>query len=228
VLLASQIEITALGPLVGVGAAITAVLVAIRIATVAIATIRSSYSLRERVFMMTVFPRGIVAVSLATYYATQLPAWDIRGGGVLAGTAFLVIIFTVLISSGASLICAKAFRLTMPSVVVIGISSRTVDLARRLAGMGYLVRLTDDEERRIAFGRAHDLECEYTESAARVYEIVAANRARIAILARPHRWPALRSQDLPKGVSAFSLGEDRAGWRTMPDDFSEDLQALLA
>lgn len=215
VLLASQIRIGDMGPLLGAGAAITGALIALRVLTVLVSTFRSGYTLRERIFMMTVFPRGIVAVSLATYYATQLPAWDIRGGTTLAATAFLVIIFTVGISTLAAILCAKAFSLAMPSLVMLGISSSTVDVARRLETQGYVVILADDEERRVAFARGNDFEAELTENDSRVRELLRRHNASMIVLARAHRWPGLDAARLPRNVRRVTMNGPRRGWEPL-------------
>lgn len=228
VLLASQIDLSAMGPLLGVGAAITALLIGLRVLVVLIATMRSEYSWRERIFMMTVFPRGIVAVSLATYYATQLPAWGIRGGTMLAGTAFLIIIFTVGVSTLSAILCAKIFRLAMPSIVVLGISSNTIDFAQRLIGKGYIVVLADDEERRVAFGRSNDLDAELAEHETRISEIVRAHNASIVVLARAHRWPSLNGGTLPKNTRRLMLDGGREGWESINGDPEKYLLTLDA
>lgn len=207
VLLASQIRLADMRPLIAVGAAITGVLVGLRIVAVLLATIKTGYSWRERIFMMTIFPRGIVAVSLATYYATQLPAWGIRGGTNLAGTAFLIIIFTVALSTLSAILCARIFQLAMPSIVVLGISSNTIGVARRLTSMGYIVVLADDEERRVAFGRSNDFDAELVDNEPRVREILRAHNASMLILAREHRWQSLSSSAVPKNVRRLTLGD---------------------
>lgn len=228
VLLASQIQLSSMWPLVGAGAAIAGTLIAARIVVVLLSTLKSTYTLKERVFMMTVFPRGIVAVSLATYYATQLPAWGIRGGSVLAGVCFLVIIFTVAASTIGAIVTARVFRLAMPSILILGISSTTVELARRFLHRGYLVLLADDEERRVEFGRSHDIDSEFADSPARITELLRGHGASVLILGRGHRWPRLDARDLPTSVRRFSLEEPRAGWMTIPDDSAETLDALFA
>lgn len=231
VLLASQIRLDAMRPLVGVGLALVAALIALRVLVVLLATVATPYSWRERIFMMTLFPRGIVAVSLATYYATQLPAWGIRGGTTLAGTLFLVIVFTVVLSSASAILVSRIFALQMSAVLVVGISSQTVDLARSLSRLGYLVLLADDEERRVAFGRANDLDSVLAEDAARVVELIRERNTRIVILGRAHRWPDLLAQRLPRPVTPYAICEDGVevpGWRALRDLSDETLRAQFA
>ncbi len=102
VLLASQVDVAQALPLIAPAAAISGTLIAIRVVTVFLGTLGAGLAWRERLLMATVFPRGIVAVSLGTYYATQFSAWGIRGGNVLAATIAVVVILTILTSWIAS------------------------------------------------------------------------------------------------------------------------------
>ena len=99
VLMASQIELARMTPLLGQGAAITGALIAVRLVSVVAGTAGSSYAWSERALMAGFFPRGIVAVSLAMYYGAQLPFWHIPGGRRLSALVFIVVVFTVTLSS---------------------------------------------------------------------------------------------------------------------------------
>ncbi len=226
VLLASQIDLSALRPLLGVGAAIAGVLVGLRVVTVAFATIGSELDWRERILMMTVFPRGIVAVSLATYYATQLPAWGFHGGEKLASTLFLVIVFTVVLSTAAAIAATQVFKLPLPSLVIVGISSKAVSAAQKLIAAGYLVLLVDDEERRVAFGQAHDLDSQYAEGPSRAAEIVRERGARAVLLGRT-AWAPIARERLPRDVRRYTLDDESLpGWKAVteigPETFATD------
>lgn len=219
VLLASQIDIATMLGLLRPGLAIVGVLIGLRVLTVLVATARSPYSWRERIFMMTVFPRGIVAVSLATYYATQFPAWTIPGGDQVAGLLFLVIVVTVAVSTVAAIVATRVFDLQMPAVVIVGISSKSIEAARGLTESGHRVLLVDDEQRRITFGRAHDLEAKYAESPARIAQLAREHSARSIVLGRAHRWGRLSATSIPPGVRAYALeGEEKPGFETLAPD----------
>lgn len=213
VLLASQIDVATMRGLVVPGCIVVAVLILMRVLTVLLSTMRSSYSWRERIFMMTVFPRGIVAVSLATYYATQFPAWTIPGGDRVAGLLFLVIVLTVVVSTVAAIVATRVFALQMPAVMIVGISSKSIEAARELTQSGHRVVLVDDEARRISFGRAHDLDAVYADTPARVTQLARERSAHSVVLGRAHRWARLRASALPPGVRAYALeGEERPGF----------------
>jgi len=78
----------------------------------------------------------------------------------------------------------------------------------------------DDEQRRISFGRAHDLETEYAESPARVAQLARERSAHSIVLGRAHRWDRLSASSMPSGVRAYALeGEEKPGFETLtPDD----------
>jgi NhaP-type Na+/H+ or K+/H+ antiporter len=188
VLLASQIQVRNLGPLVGPAAAITGVLVGIRIVSVAVATLRSRFTLAERALMGSVFPRGIVAVSLATYYATQIPAWGLHGGGRLAGILFLVVVFTIAVSTPLSILLTKRLHLQLPSVIIAGITPATLEIARRYKQTGHLPFLADRDPRAVALARSHDLDAAAIDEPASVLELLREHRAKFLVVDAPDSW----------------------------------------
>lgn len=110
VLSASQIALWKMMPLFGVGLAIVAALVAVRFISIALGTIGSPYTPKERILMALFFPRGIVAVSLAAYYGLELPAAGIPGGQRFASLVFAVVLLTVILSSTATIVGASVLK----------------------------------------------------------------------------------------------------------------------
>ncbi|HVA28866.1 MAG TPA: cation:proton antiporter [Candidatus Baltobacteraceae bacterium] len=210
VLLASQIDLGQLGALVVPALAIVGALIAFRIVTVVVSTQSSTYTWPERALMMTIFPRGIVAVSLATYYATQLPAWGLRGGGVLAGVLFLVIMITIVISTASAIVVTRLFGLQMPSMIVAGISPATLDAARGLIERGHRALLVDREERAVLFARASDMEAEVVEDAAQIAALARERGARCVILSAAAGWDDLADR-LPATVTIRPLESEHTG-----------------
>lgn len=188
VLLASQIDVQQLGPLVAPAAAIVGVLIGIRVISVTLATLRSPFNMRERALMASVFPRGIVAVSLATYYATQIPAWGLHGGAQLAGILFLVVVFTIAVSTPLSIFLTMRLRLQLPAVIIAGITPATLETARRYKQTGHLPLLVDSDEHAVALARSHDLEAAAIEEQAAIIELVRARRAKYLVVESPDRW----------------------------------------
>ncbi len=203
VLLSSQIQVQRLGPQLLPAAAITGLLVLIRLTTVGLATIGAPYTLGERLLMATVFPRGIVAVSLATYYATQIPAWGLRGGGVLVGTLFLIVVMTIAVSTPSALLAAKRLHLQMPAVVVAGISPSTLETARLYKEAGHLPLLVDIDERAVALARSHDLEAITLSSAAALIDVVRRKKARFLVLDEETVWSRLGGSGMPGSVTVL-------------------------
>ncbi|HET6896559.1 MAG TPA: cation:proton antiporter [Candidatus Baltobacteraceae bacterium] len=181
VLLASQVDVQRLGPLVAPAAAIVGVLIAIRIISVALATLPTAFSIAERALMGSVFPRGIVAVSLATYYATQIPAWGLHGGTQLAGILFLVVVFTIAISTPLSIFLTMRLRLQLPSVIIAGITPATLETARRYKQMGHLPLLVDSDLDAVAFARSHDLDATVAEDEAALAQLIRERRAKFLV-----------------------------------------------
>lgn len=204
VLLASQIQMKDIGPLVAPAAAIVGVLVTLRILTVAAATFRSEFSWRDRVFMASVFPRGIVAVSLATYYASQIPAWGLHGGSQLVGILFLVIVFTIVLSTPASMAIAAQLKLQMPGVILAGITPTTLEAARRYKDSGHTPFLVDTDERAVALARSHDLDAETVEEMKDITNVVRDRRAMLLVIADAGGWNDLLLPPMPESVSVLS------------------------
>ena len=210
VLLASQIRIASVLPLVGVGAAIAGTLVLLRIVVVAIATARSALNMRERIFACTVFPRGIVAVSLATYYATQLTAWGFRGGNRFSEVLFVVIVLTVSISTVLSIVASRILRLRQPVVVLAGIDPASTERARALEEEGYVVVLADTDEASVAFARSQDCDAAFIESEVRIGELVRERGASVLLDDGSPRWNRLGKGFLPAHIArSLPLAEPR-------------------
>lgn len=210
VLLASQIEVQRLGPLVLPALAIVGVLIAFRVLSVVLASMRG-FTFGERVLMSSVFPRGIVAVSLATYYATQIPAWGLHGGNRLAGIMFLIVGITIVISTPAAMAIARAFKLQMPALIIAGITPTTLDTARRYMQRGHLPLLVDTSDEAVAFARSNDLEAQYVEDANALPMLVRERKAKFLILEASERWDGVPLSHVPDSVTVLRFGsEDEA------------------
>lgn len=205
VLLASQIDVRSLGGLVAPAAVITGALILCRIVSVAAATARGPLGWRERILMVTMFPRGIVAVSLATYYATQLPAWGLHGANILAGVLFLIIMMTIVVSTTAAIATTRAFGLQMPSLIVAGISAETIEAARHFVEGGHLALLIDTDEKRVALARANGLEAELVSNANGITGLVRERNARCVIVEPGDEWDNISG--LPAATSITTLRE---------------------
>ncbi|WP_129115539.1 cation:proton antiporter [Halegenticoccus tardaugens] len=103
--LAALLEFSELLALGVAGLAVVAVLMLLlRPLLVFVSTIDSGFTVRERLFMSFVGPRGIIPASVATLFAIRLqtgaPPTDPAGADLLLGTVFLVILATIVIEAG--------------------------------------------------------------------------------------------------------------------------------
>ena len=98
ILLAARIEADALRDVMVPSLLFLAVLVLIaRPLTVVVSTVRTSLSWRERVFLMTMAPRGIVAAAVSAIFALRLEEENVIDSEKIVPIVFLVIIGTIVV-----------------------------------------------------------------------------------------------------------------------------------
>jgi NhaP-type Na+/H+ or K+/H+ antiporter len=135
VLLAADVrlsEVRALGWR-GVIAVLVLILI-VRPLTVFIGTAGTELSVRQKVFIAAIGPRGIVAAAVAAFIAVKLEANGLQGGRELRALVFLVIMATVIAAGLAGPLLARALGLRRQSdrgFVILGAN----ELARTLAGV---------------------------------------------------------------------------------------------
>lgn len=124
VILAARVSLKGIADL-GVGAiALIAVLVLFqRPLAVALSTVRSGLSLRERTFAAGLMPRGIVVASTAAAFQLQLEQAKVADADLLVPICFLVIAATVLLYGLGGRSWAKALGVTTVSAAAVGVSS---------------------------------------------------------------------------------------------------------
>lgn len=213
VLLASQIDAARAIALIMPALGIVTALILIRIATVLLGTLRSSMPWPQRLLMMSVFPRGIVAVSLGTYYATQVAAWGLHGGNRLAALLFLIVVVTIVISSSLSAVVTRVFHLRLPLIVFAGISTRTLQSARRANEHGYRTLMVDRDDASIALARSNDIEAEYVEKSEELRTLIGSRGGRTVVVDSGDEWSALiegRARGL-RIIDVDTLSRDLSG-----------------
>ncbi|MFB0491102.1 NhaP-type Na+/H+ or K+/H+ antiporter [Methylobacterium sp. OAE515] len=148
VVLTADLDLAVLGklsvPILGLTAAI---LFVVRPAAIWMATLRSDLSLRERLFVGWIGPRGIVAAAVAGLAGPRLSEAGYAGGDLIQPTVFAVIVATV-IAHGFSLgPLARRLRLSTAAdtqrLAVIGASPWASDLVIALYRAGVPVVLVD-------------------------------------------------------------------------------------
>ena len=136
VLLAADVSIDDVRALGLPGLAVVAGLVlVVRPASVWIATMGVKLSVRERMFIAAVAPRGIVAAAVASITAANLESQGIDGGQSLKALVFLVIGVTVIVSGLTARPLAGLLSVRLPRrdrVAILGARGLALPLAEQL------------------------------------------------------------------------------------------------
>lgn len=152
ILLAAHVELQEITQLGWRGPATVALLMfVVRPLAVAISTAGSTLTMRERVFVAWLAPRGIVAAAVASLFAEQLTNEGVVEGVQLRALIFLVIAATVLVqglSGGMIASWLGVRRLTNAGWVIAGanVLARTLGSTLRKAGEEVVIVDTDPAE----------------------------------------------------------------------------------
>ena len=145
ILLAARVDATALLS-VGYGAPLllATVMFVARPAAVMVSTIGSELSVKERLLIAWIGPRGIVCAAVAALFALRLEALGVPEAGIFVPLAFLIIVGTVVIQGLSSKYVAGwlGVRDPAPSGVLIaggGIVARHIAKALKTAGIRAVV-----------------------------------------------------------------------------------------
>jgi len=138
------------GDIRGIGwseAAFLAVLVLVaRPLSVLVSAYRSKLTHKERLFLMFMMPRGIVAAAVSSVFAIRLQQEGVAQAAALVPTVFLVIIGTVVIYGLTAPLAARRLGLAEANprgVVFAGAQQWTRMLAEALQSLGVRVLLVD-------------------------------------------------------------------------------------
>jgi NhaP-type Na+/H+ or K+/H+ antiporter len=128
-------------------AVVLAVALVIRPAIIAISTVRTRITLRERIWMAAVSPRGIIPASVATLFALELRAQGLNHAAtLLAGTVLLVILATVVVEGGFARHYAEVLDILPMRVLIIGGGKVGRELTERLEDRGENVVIIDRDQ----------------------------------------------------------------------------------
>jgi len=132
----------------GVGGVVTVVLVAgvVRPAVVLLCTRGDRLTLRERLFVSAVGPRGIIPASVATLFALELQPENPEAATILVGTVFLVIFATVVFEGGLARHVAQVLDVIPMRALIVGGGRVGTDLAERLDARGEDVVIVDSDK----------------------------------------------------------------------------------
>lgn len=135
IVLGARVELEAIVEHLGASLAIIAALVVVaRPASVLASTIGTGLSWRDRWFIMTLAPRGVVAAAVASLFALELEVHDIDPGPVVP-VVFTVVVGTVVLTSIGARFAAGQLRVARPDptgVALIGGGDFAIELAAAL------------------------------------------------------------------------------------------------
>ena len=141
---------------------VLAVMFLVRPIAVFIGTAFSGLNWRETLLISWVAPRGIVAVAVAGFFATELVAMGRTDGAMFIPLAFALVFATVLASSFTVTPMAKILGLATENkegVLIVGANPWSLGLAKGLKDMGVPVTIADTNWRRLRGARleGHDV-----------------------------------------------------------------------
>lgn len=92
----------------------------IRPTGVFLSTLFDKINWRERIFIASLGPRGIVAASAATFFALEMEANGIAGSNTIRGLVFMTILMTVIIEGSGARYMADLLDISPDSVLIVG------------------------------------------------------------------------------------------------------------
>jgi NhaP-type Na+/H+ or K+/H+ antiporter len=159
VLLAADVRIAEIADLGWRGAAtVAALMLIVRPLNIAVSTLGTEVSPKERLFLSWMAPRGIVAAAVASLFAQQLASQGIAEASQLRALVFLVIAATVLIQGLTGTPLARWLGLRRPTnsgYAILGATPLGFELGRLLQSPEHDVLFLDSSPR--ACHRAEEL-----------------------------------------------------------------------
>ncbi|EMA14741.1 cation:proton antiporter domain-containing protein [Haloarcula marismortui] len=185
IVLAAQLSLGDLRAL-GVGGLVVVIVVAalVRPLGVFLSTLGGRLTVRERMFVGGMGPRGIVPASVATLFAIELRPENPEAATVLVGTVFLVIFATVMFQGGLARHFAQALDILPMQTLIVGGGRVGRELAVRYESRGEEVVLIDSDEDTVERTRADGHRVVHGDATnATVLEEAGANRASVVVAA---------------------------------------------
>ena len=125
-----------------------------------ISTVRSDFSIKEKLYLSWIAPRGIVAAAVSSLFASRLVSEGFANAETLAPLVFLIIVGTVLLNSLTARPLAQYLGIAEPDpqgFLILGAHAFARRIARFLAGQGVKVLLADTNGMNVAMARSEGL-----------------------------------------------------------------------
>jgi NhaP-type Na+/H+ or K+/H+ antiporter len=149
ILLAARIETDQLRDVILPSLVFLALLVFVaRPLSVIVSTVRTNLTWRERLFLMAMAPRGIVAAAVSAIFALRLEEEGVRGAELIVPIVFLVIIGTIVVYGFAAGPLARALGLAEAranGVLIVGAHPTARGIASALSDLNVQVMLVDTD-----------------------------------------------------------------------------------
>ncbi|MGM8213096.1 cation:proton antiporter [Virgibacillus sp. W0430] len=145
---------------------VVAMLFIVRPLSIWLPTIGTELTSAEKTLIGWIAPRGIVALTVAGYFATTLMNDGYEGASILIALTFALVFITVCAHGFSLGPLAKKLGLAnqeSPGVLIVGASSFSVALAEQLNKMGNPVLIADSSEGRLHFARSKNIETYHGE-----------------------------------------------------------------
>lgn len=155
ILLAASLKPEDLAALDWRNATIVALLMlVVRPVRVFLSTWGSELRRNEKAFISLMGPRGIVAASVATFFALELTDAGHAEGRLLVSLVFAVVLASVLIEGSAAGFLARLFKVMPKHTIIVGADETARLLAERLNAAGETVSLIDTDKQTCALAGA--------------------------------------------------------------------------
>jgi NhaP-type Na+/H+ or K+/H+ antiporter len=143
-------SLLSLRDLLGLGVAgvvaVVAIAAVVRPATVLFSTVGDRLTVRERLFISSLGPRGIIPASVATLFALELQPTNPAAATTLVGTVFLVIFATVVFEGGLARHIAQTLDVIPMRAIIVGGGRVGRELAERLESRGEEVVVVEKDQ----------------------------------------------------------------------------------
>lgn len=140
------------------------ILFVVRPLSVMLSTLFSDLTLRARIFLSWIAPRGIIAAAVSALFAMRLEEFGYAEAGLLVPLTFMVIIGTILLQglSARSLAQWLDLREAEPTgMLILGANRVSREIGKSLKQQGFTVKLADTDWENISTARMEGFDTYY-------------------------------------------------------------------